>query len=111
MNKFLILSIFLISAIIGFSQVNPNSTYQQGYYKSNGTYVQPHYKTQPNNTNNDNYTTTPNTNPYTNKQGSRAQDYSTGSYNYGSGKTINTGPRGGQYYYNINGNKTYVPKR
>jgi len=40
-----------------------------------------------------------------------AKDYSSGSYNYGSGKTIQTGPKGGQYYYNSNGNKTYVPKR
>ncbi len=25
--------------------------------------------------------------------------------------TINTGSRGGQYYYNSKGNKVYVPKR
>ena len=27
------------------------------------------------------------------------------------GKTIYEGPRGGQYYYNSNGNKTYVKKQ
>lgn len=27
------------------------------------------------------------------------------------GETIHTGSRGGQYYINSNGNKTYVPKR
>ena len=36
---------------------------------------------------------------------------SIGAYNYGSGRTIHTGSRGGQYYINSNGNKTYVPKR
>lgn len=30
---------------------------------------------------------------------------------YGSGKTIYTGPRGGKFYYNSKGKKTYVPKR
>jgi hypothetical protein len=35
---------------------------------------------------------------------------STPSYNYNSNKTIYTGSRGGQYYINNNGNKTYVKK-
>ena len=50
-------------------------------------------------------------NPYTGKAGSIAKDYSFDAYNYGSGKTIHTGSRGGQYYINSKGNKTYVPKR
>lgn len=91
--------------------VNPNSTYQNGYVKDNGTYVQGHFKTQSNSTNLDNYSTRPNVNPYNGNSGTRAQDYSSGAYNYGSGRTIHTGPQGGQYYYNSNGNKTYVPKR
>lgn len=37
--------------------------------------------------------------------------YSTPSYNYNSGKTIYTGSRGGQYYINSNGNKTYIKKK
>ena len=40
-----------------------------------------------------------------------ARDYSRDAYNYGAGHTIHTGSRGGQYYYNSNGRKTYVPKR
>jgi|SRR5574344_2136741 hypothetical protein len=43
--------------------------------------------------------------------GTRARDYSSQSYNYGSGRTIQTCSRGGQYYINSNGNKTYIPKR
>lgn len=46
------------------SQVNPNSTYVQGYYRSDGTSVNGYYKTTPNSTNRDNYTTRPNVNPY-----------------------------------------------
>lgn len=91
--------------------VNTTSTYVNGYTKSNGTYVQGHYRSSQNSTNHDNYSTSGNYNPYTGTTGSRAKDYSTGAYNYGSGHTIHTGSRGGQYYINSNGNKTYVPKR
>ena len=93
------------------SQTNPNSKYQQGYQKSNGTYVQDHYKTESNNTNLDNFSTQGNSNPYTLQSGTRAQDYSSEALNYGQEQTIHTGPRGGQYYINENGRKTYVPKR
>lgn len=91
--------------------VNTNSTYVNGYTKSNGTYVQGHYRSSQNSTNHDNYSTSGNYNPYTGTSGSRARDYSSDAYNYGSGHTIHTGSRGGQYYINSNGNKTYVPKR
>jgi len=36
---------------------------------------------------------------------------STPTYNSGSGRTIHTGSRGGQYYYNSKGNKTYIKRR
>ena len=91
--------------------VNTNSTHVNGYTKSNGTYVQGHYRSSQNSTNHDNYSTSGNYNPYTGTTGSRARDYSTDAYNYGNGHTIHTGSRGGQYYINSNGNKTYVPKR
>lgn len=89
---------------------NNNVVYQQGYTRNDGTYVQGHYKTKSNNTNWDNFSTRGNSNPYTGSTGSVARDYSIDAYNYGSGKTIHTGSRGGQYYINSNGNKTYVPK-
>lgn len=91
--------------------VNTNSTYVNGYTKSDGTYVNGHYRSSRNDTNHDNYSVTGNANPYTGKSGSVAKDYSIDAYNYGSGKTIHTGSRGGQYYINSKGNKTYVPKR
>jgi len=93
------------------SGVNSSSRYQSGYTKSSGTYVESHYKTYSNSTNLDNYSTKGNHNPYTGNSGSRAQDYSNDAYNYGSGRTINTGPKGGQYYVNDRGSKIYVPKR
>lgn len=93
------------------AQTYGSTRYQSGYYKpSTGTYVQPHYKTDVNTTNWDNFSTRGNYNPYNGSTGSRARDYSNEAYNYGSGQIIHTGPRGGQYYYNSNGNKTYVPK-
>ena len=93
------------------STVNYNTTTVSGYTRSNGTYVQSHVRTMPNNTNWDNFSTKGNSNPFTGSTGYRARDYSSGAYNYGAGHTIHTGSRGGQYYYNSNGNKTYVPKR
>ena len=91
--------------------VNINTTTVSGYSRSNGTYVQPHFRTMPNTTNWDNFSTSGNSNPFTGSTGYRARDYSSDAYNYGTGHTIHTGSRGGQYYYNSNGNKTYVPKR
>lgn len=90
---------------------NSDIRYQSGYTRSNGTYVSGHYKTLSNGTNLDNFSTTSNVNPFTGIKGTRAQDYSTNALNCGAGQTIYTGSRGGQYYINSNGNKTYVPKR
>jgi hypothetical protein len=88
----------------------------QGYYKNNGTYVQPYQRSAPNSTPYDNYSTKGNVNPYTNQPGTiTPQTYtapSPGSYQSGTynGNTTYTGPRGGTYYINSNGNKTYVPR-
>jgi hypothetical protein len=112
MKKLLI--ILSLVALAGFAsaQTNPSYRYQSGYYKpSTGTYVRPHFKTNINGTNGDNYSTKGNINPWTGIRGGRARDYSAEADGYGSGKTIYTGPLGGQFYYNSNGNKTYVPKR
>ena len=112
MKRLIFLFSFLAMASFVSAQTYSGTRYQSGYYKpSTGTYVQPHYKTNANSTNWDNFSTQGNYNPYTGSAGSRARDYSSDAYNYGGGNTIYTGSRGGQYYYNSNGNKTYVPKR
>ena len=90
---------------------NSSVRYQRGYTRTDGTYVQGHYKTNSNSTNHDNFSTSGNINTYTGTTGTRARDYSSDAYNYGLGRTIHTGSRGGQYYINSNGNRTYVPKR
>ena len=96
----------------GFASSAQTTKVTSGYYKpSTGTYVNPYRSTISNNTNRDNFSTTGNTNPYTGTSGTRAQDYSPAASFYGSGHAIQTGSRGGQYYINGNGNKTYVPKR
>lgn len=92
-------------------RTNTSVRYQSGYLKENGTVVQPHYKTTTNKTNLDNFSTNGNTNAYSGKSGFRAKDYSPASNNYGKGKTIQLGSKGGQYYINNKSNKTYVPKR
>ncbi|SOD95678.1 hypothetical protein [Spirosoma fluviale] len=90
---------------------SPDSRLNSGYTRQNGTVVAPYYSTVPDNTNQNNYSTQGNNNPYTNSAGSRARDYSPDASNYGQGRDIQTGPRGGQYYVNDQGNKVYVPKR
>ena len=85
--------------------------YVNGYFRNDGTYVQGYFKSTPNTTNRDNYSTQGNLNPYTGNVGTRAPDYSPQAYNYGDGRIIYTGPKGGQYYINDSGKKVYLPKR
>jgi len=104
---------YLIGFIFGLVCFNTAQaqTYVEGYTKSDGTYVQGHYRSDKNSTNHDNYSTQTNQNPHTGTKGTKAKDYSSEAQNYGQGRTIQTGPKGGQYYVNDKGNKVYVPKR
>ena len=43
-----------------------------GYFRSNGTYVQPYYRSSPDHSFNNNWSTRPNINPYTGRQGTHA---------------------------------------
>jgi hypothetical protein len=112
MKKLIFTAILGLFTAFCFGQYTNSSTIQvKSYTKKDGTVVQSHTKTAPNNTNWDNYSTKPNVNVNTGEKGYKAPDYSPAANNYGSGKTIYTGPNGGQYYINSNGNKAYVPKR
>ncbi len=51
------------------TNTNPNHVEVKGYTKSNGTYVAPYIRTAPNSTIKDNFSTSPNLNPYTGKIG------------------------------------------
>lgn len=109
MKKPLLLLLLFSGITLVFSQ---KVKLQNGYYKpSTGTYVVSHYKTTPNKTNWDNFSTKGNTNYSTGVTGTKPRDYSNEAHNYGKNQNIYTGSRGGQYYINRNGNKTYVPKR
>jgi len=93
----------VIFSICLHAQVNSSSTYVDGYYKSNGTYVSGYYRTTPNNTNTDNYTTKPNVNPYTGKNGTVVPDNS-----YGNSKSRTKSNTGNAYSYptyNYNGKR------
>jgi hypothetical protein len=98
-------------AILAFTTVTVADTRVDGHFRRDGTYVPEHYRSSPNSSNWDNYSTRPNANPYSGREGGRPRDYSPEAYNYGAGRTIHEGPRGGQYYYNDSGRKVYVPKR
>lgn len=117
MKKAFFFIAFLFAAANSFAQ---SSVYVSGYTNSVGTYVQGYYRTTPNNTRNDNYSTVGNVNPYTGSYGTKPADsyssstYSSPSYSSSystptySSTPVYTGSRGGQYYINSNGNKTYI---
>ena len=131
MKKAFLFIVFLFAAANSFAQT---STYVSGYTKSNGTYVQGHYRTAPDATITNNWSTVGNVNPYTGKAGTVPRSHSTSSYSsstysspsyststysspsyststYSSpsySTPVYTGPRGGTYYVNSSGNKTYI---
>ncbi len=96
MKNFIALAFALTTFVASICAQNPNHVYVNGYTKSNGTYVQGHYRTAPNTTINDNFSTYPNVNPYTGKQGTITPTFnnSLGNYqrqsNYGSTNYYNT---------------------
>jgi hypothetical protein len=128
MKKTFLFIVFLFAAANSFAQ---STVYVQGYTRSNGSYVQGHYRTAPDATITNNWSTVGNVNPYTGIPGTVSYSSSTSSYStysspsystysapsystyssptYSSYSTpIYTGPRGGTYYINSNGNKTYI---
>ena len=106
-----IITFLFIAMMAVMETVAQGHKYQRGYFRQDGTYVTGHYKTRSDRTNHNNFSTSGNRNPYTGNAGHRARDYSNQAYNYGQGRTIHSGSRGGQYYYNSRGNKSYIPKR
>lgn len=53
------------------SHGSSKTTNVHGYTKKDGTYVAPHKRTSPNSTQRDNWTSKPNQNPYTGKDGTK----------------------------------------
>jgi hypothetical protein len=77
-NIIKIIAVFITITLSGIA-MSQSQVYVNGYYNQYGTYVAPHYRTAPNKTINDNWSTSPNYNPYTGKQGTKT--YSNSYYN------------------------------
>ncbi|MFZ3122170.1 MAG: hypothetical protein WA104_02220 [Thermodesulfovibrionales bacterium] len=78
----LVLIVVLIPSFIFAGDI-----YTRGHWKDTDhdgvkdTYIDPYHKTTPNNTKDDNYSTYPNYNPYTGKQGTQKNDNDNYNYN------------------------------
>jgi hypothetical protein len=62
----------VILCLFSISALATSSHYVRGYTKKDGTYVVPHRATNPNKTQRDNWSSKPNTNPYTGNHGTKA---------------------------------------
>jgi hypothetical protein len=69
--------------------------YHDGFTRQNGTYVQPHYQSAPDHGYNNNWSTSPNVNPYTGQQGARAPTFNDRPPAYPS--SVQPVPRYGQF--------------
>jgi len=65
----LLTSIFLLLIATGIYATSSHNV--RGYTKKDGTYVAPHRATDPNKTQRDNWSSKPNVNPYTGKEGTK----------------------------------------
>lgn len=80
-------SLMICMATLASSLAWAGDTYVNGYYRSDGTYVQGHYRSAPNGTKADNWSTKPNTNPYTGEQGTQVyKPEEMPNYGYGKSK-------------------------
>ncbi len=86
----------------------PTTTYKS--YNTPPYNSSPSYKSSPSYNSSSSYKTTPSYNSSSSYKSVPSYN-STPSYNSGGSKTIHTGSRGGQYYYNSSGNKTYIKRK
>ncbi len=67
---------FVVWLVLLFGLLLPLSegiaqVYVQGYYRSDGTYVAPHWRSSPDGSYNNNWSVSPNVNPFTGRRGTR----------------------------------------
>lgn len=67
---FVCINLFFILNVQAKSNAGGSNTVK-GYTKKDGTYVAPHQRTNPNQTQRDNWSSKPNYNPYTGKEGKK----------------------------------------
>ena len=85
---------FAASLLIGTAApLLAEDVHVKGYYRSDGTYVQPHMRSAPDSSYNNNWSTSPNVNPYTGQQGTRQPrlNDSNPGYGYGQGSDYGLG--------------------
>lgn len=70
--------------------------YVNGYYKQDGTYVAPHYRSSPDSSYNNNWSVSPNVNPYTGAAGTRRPTLDDRPPNSGWGNGYSNGYNGYQ---------------
>ena len=131
MKNLFFLIVFFFTTALTFAQ---SQVWVDGYIRTSGTYVPGYYRTVQDHTINNNWSTVGNVNPHTGTSGTvprssyysstyysvptysssyssnyySTPSYSAPSYNTTYSTPTYTGSRGGTYYYNSNGNKTYV---
>jgi len=84
-NKLLVISLILTAT----ASTAIADSYVSGYTRRDGTYVAPYYRSSPDSSYNNNWSVSPNINPYTGQQGSRSPtwnsqtpSFNSPSYNY-----------------------------
>lgn len=74
-NQFIIAAVVLmaVSVVVNARSASSSgsSNSVSGHIRKDGTYVAPHQRTNPNQTQRDNWSSKPNTNPYTGKAGAK----------------------------------------
>ncbi|MCW5729984.1 MAG: hypothetical protein KIT20_04445 [Alphaproteobacteria bacterium] len=66
-----LLSILLAGLLLALNPAAEAGESVRGYTKRDGTYVAPHYRSSPDRSYNNNWTVSPNVNPYTGQMGTR----------------------------------------
>ena len=59
--------------LASYATASAQNTHVDGYFRKDGTYVAPHQRSAPDRSYNNNWSTSPNTNPYTGQQGTRSR--------------------------------------
>lgn len=80
-------------ALIVFASAVSADQSVRGYYRNDGTYVQPHYRSSPDRSYNNNWSVSPNVNPYTGESGTRRPTYDDRSPSNGLGNDYYNGNR------------------
>ena len=65
--------VFVAACLIAFP-ATAGTVHVKGHTRADGTYVPPHERSSPNSTTTDNWSVSPNINPYTGQQGTRSPD-------------------------------------